>query len=251
MDIRLPTGKNKIVAIGVGIAFMVIALIPQFITQEIPTIIVLVRYGAVNLIKIMSGFELSNPILWALFIGGTAAIYQESMKYFAVNTQSKYLTIWIGLGFALVDIAVLFIESGSPLIRTFSWTLLVLIALNTFSSLIFHPGTALILKYGRTVRKGIYFLLFTILLHGIEDGGLVYADIYVILHQNLYMEVISAFCSVTICISVAAFLMGMKYRRFVYSSKADENTIRIKHFATFGCDRKIRKLNGRYIFIIK
>ena len=225
MDVRLPTGKDKIVAVGVGIAFMVLALIPQFITQEIPTIIILVRYGVGNLIKIMTTFELSNPIIWALFVGGTAAVYQESMKFFSVNTQSKYLTIWIGLGFALVDIAVLFFESGSALITSFSWTLMILIALNTFSSLIFHPGTALMLKYGRTVRKGIYFLLFTILLHGIEDGGLVYADIYVLLHKNLYTEVIAVFWAATISISIAAFVIGMKYRRRLYAGNVDENTI--------------------------
>ena len=29
MDVRLPTRKDKIVAVGVGVAFMVLALIPQ------------------------------------------------------------------------------------------------------------------------------------------------------------------------------------------------------------------------------
>ncbi|MEM0134565.1 MAG: hypothetical protein QXU18_04970, partial [Thermoplasmatales archaeon] len=201
MQSKKPSGKEIGIAVGIGVAFMVLALIPQLITQEIPTIIVLLKYGSGNLIRVMSSFELSNPVLWALFVGCTAAIYQESMKYFSVNTQGKYLTIWIGLGFALVDIAVLFIQTGSALLRVFSWTLLILVCLNIFSSLTFHPGTALILKYGRTVRKGVYFLLFTILLHGIEDGGLVYADIYVILHRSLYTEVIAVFWAITISLS--------------------------------------------------
>jgi hypothetical protein len=225
MNISTPSRKEKGIAIGIGVAFMVLALIPQLITQEIPTIVVLLKYGAANLVPIMTKLELSNPILWAIFVGGTAAVYQESMKYFSVNTQSKFLTIWIGLGFALVDLAVLYVESLPVLIRDFSLIPTMLVALNTLSSLLFHPGTALILKYGRTVKKGIYFLLFTILLHGIEDGGLVYTDIYVIHNPGLYPYAVAVFWGITFAISVGSIILGLSFRRLLYGSTLDENTI--------------------------
>ncbi|MCL4447835.1 MAG: hypothetical protein M0Z77_07100 [Thermoplasmatales archaeon] len=225
MGITKPTKKEKGIAIGVGIAFMVLALIPQMITQEIPTIIVLLKYGVANLIPVMTKFELTNPIIWSLFVGGTAAVYQESMKYFSVNTQNKYLTIWIGLGFALVDLAVLYFQGLPLLVRAFSLIPLILITLNTLSSLLFHPGTALMLKYGRTVGKGVYFLLFTILLHGIEDGGLVFTDIFVIHNPGLYLEAIAVFWGITISISIASIIMGLSFRSRLYEMSGDENTI--------------------------
>ncbi|MCL4334460.1 MAG: hypothetical protein M1424_07355 [Candidatus Thermoplasmatota archaeon] len=220
-----PTGKEKGIAVGIGIAFMAIALVIQIITQEIPAIIVLLRYGGARLIPILSGFELSNPILWAIFVGGTAAAYQESMKYFSVNTQSKYLAIWIGLGFALVDLVVLYVETIPALAKGFSLLALILVALNSVSSLLFHPGTALILKYGRTIRKGAFFLLFTMLLHGIEDGGLVFTDIYVIHNPGQYIYAISVFWGITMAISVGSIILGLFFRRRLYSGNMEENSI--------------------------
>ena len=229
-----PTRRDRLIAIGIGIAFMVIALIPQLITQEIPSIIVIIKYGLVKVVSIMSGFELSNPIIWALFVGGTAAVYQETMKYFSVNTQGRYLAIWIGLGFSLVDIAILLFEGGvlpmmvigvSKFVTTLTTTTIVLIGLNAISSLLFHPGTALILKYGRTVKKGIYFLLFTILLHGIEDGGVVYTDLYVITHPGQYHFAVAVFWSIAIVVSLFAFVVAMSFRTKLYSERVEENLI--------------------------
>ncbi len=217
--------RQKWIAAAIGAAFMVIALVPQIITQEIPSIVFILRYGASKGIQLLSEFELSNPIIWGLFIGGTAAFYQESMKYFAVNTQSKYLSFWIGLGFALIDIAVLLIQSTIPLQRTHSLLLLVLISLNAISSLMFHPGTALILKFGRTVRRGVYFLLFTILLHGVEDGGLVFVDVFVLKHPSLYLTTVTAFWVASIAISLISLILGLHYKGILLSKKDDENLI--------------------------
>lgn len=211
MDDQKPTPRDIGIAIGLGVVFMIIALIPQIATQETPSIVIILKYGLAKGTTILTNFELSNPIVYALFIGGSAAVYQELLKYFAVGTQKRNLTLWIGLGFALVDIAVLLVGTIPSILTKFSVLLLSLASLNAFSSLLFHPGTAGILKYGRAIHRGVYFLLLTILLHGIEDGGLVFTDIFVINNPGTYLKAIAIFWLITITISVVSFILGFRY----------------------------------------
>ena len=217
--------KTRGIAIGIGIVFMVLALILQSITQAIPSLLIIFKYGTSSGTVALGNFELSNPIIWALFIGGTAAVYQESFKYFSVNTQSKYFAIWIGLGFAFVDVGVILFDLLFYRRAGIQKTVLVLSILNVVSSLLFHPGTALILKYGRTIERGFYFLLFTILLHGIEDGGLVFTDLYVLVHRSAYEKAIIIFWVVAMVVSITAFVLGMFFRRSLYAREMDEHHI--------------------------
>jgi len=203
--------KEILTAVGVGVAFMVLALILQIITQELPSIFIILKYGLGTGETILKSFEFSRPLLYSLFIGGTAAGYQEVMKYFAVGGSKNYLAAWVGLGFALVDVAVLIVEVAPRLPTQAPSLLVTLSGVNILSSLLFHPGTAMILKYGRYSGKGGYFLLFTILLHGTIDGGLVFTDIFVIKNSGLYFQATAVFWVMAMVISVASFLAGRRY----------------------------------------
>jgi hypothetical protein len=203
--------KEVLIAVGLGVAFMVLALIPQIITQELPSIFIILKYGIVAGETVLESFEFSRPLVYSLFIGGTAAGYQELMKYFAVGNSKNYLAAWVGLGFALVDVAVLVVEVAPRLPVPVPLLLVALSGVNILSSLLFHPGTAMILKYGRSVGKGGYFLLFTILLHGIIDGGLVFTDIFVIKNSGLYFQATTVFWVTVMVISIASFLTGRRY----------------------------------------
>ncbi len=107
-EINVKSRKEKIIALGIGIAFMFIAIIIQEIFQSIPSLYFIYRFGISNGIKFLYNFEISNIIIYSIFIGGTAAIFQEVFKYISVDTRPKELAIWIGLGFSIVDLVFLY-----------------------------------------------------------------------------------------------------------------------------------------------
>ncbi|MGC8655257.1 MAG: hypothetical protein ACP5TG_01975 [Thermoplasmata archaeon] len=59
----------------------------------------------------LAKLELSNIIIYSIFIGGTAALFQEGLKFISVDTSLKELAIWIGLEFSAVDITVLYSQT--------------------------------------------------------------------------------------------------------------------------------------------
>ena len=68
-------------------------------------------------------------------------------------------------------------------------------------------------------------MLFTILLHGIEDGGLVFIDLYVLVHRSAYEKAIIIFWVVAMVISITSFVIGMLFRRSLYTREMDEHLI--------------------------
>lgn len=203
--------RQKSIAVLLGILFMIVAIVSQSIVQDLPAIIMIyLNVGVAKSVKIITEFASANMILYSLFIGGTAAAFQESFKYIAVDTRKKALALWIGLGFSAVDICILYLESYSSLqaITSIFSLLLLLVMLNTISSLLFHPGTAMFLKAGILKGKGIVYLLFAIFLHGIEDGGLVFTDLFVSKSPGMYFVAIGIFWSAVMIISVFIYFYG-------------------------------------------
>ncbi len=201
--------KEKILSFFIGIFFMVIAIIIQSLVQNIPLILLLyLHHGISESTRIINQFAYANPVIYAIFIGGTAAAFQESFKYIAVDTKGKQMAFWIGLGFSLVDIIILY--TGSiPLFFTHS-LLFFLVILNTVFSLLFHPGTAMFLKAGILKKRGKIFLSIVILLHGIVDGSLVFTDIFVAEFPGAYLSAVAIFWISSILISIFIFILGRK-----------------------------------------
>ncbi|MEM0138219.1 MAG: hypothetical protein QW100_00625 [Thermoplasmatales archaeon] len=198
-------------AILIGIAFMIIALIIESAIESIPALLEILKYGTKDYVTKLASFELLNPVVYSVFIGLAAGVSQETMKYIAVDTRGKELAFWIGLGFAIVDIVFLMSEellSGS--LYRLTAKLIILTSLNIVFSLLFHPGTAEFLKAGRIIGKGIYYLAETFLIHGLVDGGLVYADIEAILHPHETLIII-LYWALAFPVSIAMIIVGSYY----------------------------------------
>jgi len=195
--------KEILYSIGLGIILMIIALIIQSILQSIPEIYFLARFGAKVLSQKIVGLEMGYPLLYAIYIGGLAGIMQELFKYLGVGLKPKQFASWIGLGFSLVDIFVLLIDvSLTRLVSIF-------ILLNIIVSLSFHPGTAMLLKYGRLINRKYLFLATAIILHAFIDGGVAYLDILEILikAKNMYLYT-NAYWAIVMVISLSVLLTG-------------------------------------------
>ncbi|MGC8663732.1 MAG: hypothetical protein ACP5SF_04270 [Thermoplasmata archaeon] len=199
--------RNKLIAILVGILFMLIALLIQIFVQELPSIIMIMEYGISEAEKILTNFELSDIFLYALFIGGTAAFFQEIMKLFAVRFQEKEYAFWVGIGFSIIDISVIFIEILLSF-RNLSFYEYAILLLNVASSLMFHPGTAMFLKHGLISKEVKIYFPIAFLLHLILDGGVVLSDIYVLKNPSSFAIVVSVYWSIAIFISIFVLLWG-------------------------------------------
>lgn len=198
-------------ALALGSFFMVVALVVQSIAQSIPALLLLEVYhsGASALEAKLLNLELAYPVEYSVFIGLTAAAAQEGTKYVAVDMRSKELTVAIGLGFSLIDIAVLMLR-GYTLFGTAHLFALLLLALNVISSLLFHPGTAAFMKWGRQIGIGASSLMGSIALHTILDGGVAYANLYVLVHPAEYVLTSALFWAVAMTISIGIFILGTR-----------------------------------------
>lgn len=203
------SSKEKLIAIGIGISFMFIALILQETVQSIPGIYYIIKFGVTQGVKMLAKLELYNIIIYSIFIGGTAALFQEGLKFISVDTRPKELAIWIGLGFSVVDIVVLYGETIPIFIKGIYALLIVEVALNSISSLIFHPGTAMILKYGQLVNRKIPYFVIAFLMHFVLDSGVLLSDLIVLGKPSLDIEVTTIFWSVAMIISFSALLLGL------------------------------------------
>ena len=128
--------------------------------------------------------------------------------------ERKNVAIFIGIGFAVVDIAVLLVETlfyRKPVSSFQSF----IIFLNIISPMLFHPGTATFMKWGRLIDKGKLALLLSILIHSIVDGGLVYADYYINFHPSLYYISVYEYWSMVMVISAGIFITGTLLLRSV------------------------------------
>ena len=210
------TGSYAIRGIGLGILYMVVALIGQQFVQSMPAIIFLFYHGfdVSSLSTLYPELIARNYILFSIFMGFIAGAFQEGSTYVAVDTRKKNVAIFIGIGFAVVDIAVLLVETlfyRKPVSSFQSF----IIFLNVLSPMLFHPGTATFMKWGRLVDKGKLTLLLSILIHSIVDGGLVYADYYINFHPSLYHVSAYEYWSMVMVISAGIFITGTMLLRSV------------------------------------
>ncbi len=216
-EINVRSKKEKIIALGIGIGFMFIAIIIQEIIQSIPSLYFIFRFGISNGIKFLYNFEISNFIIYSIFIGGTAAIFQEVFKYISVDTRPKELTIWIGLGFSVVDLIFLYVETVPSLLRNVSILIIAEVILNTISSLIFHPGTALIIKFGQIVNRKIHYLVVAIILHFLLDAGLAYTDVFALTYVKSIVLISGIFWTFGMALSILSLVLGIRlWKRMKY-----------------------------------
>jgi len=195
--------KEVLYSIGLGILLMIGAISIQSVLQSIPAIYLIVKYGLKELPAKIVALEVKYPLIYAIYIGTIAGVMQELFKYLAVELKPKVFAFWIGIGFSVVDISVLSIDVA--IIKVFT----VFVLLNVIVSLSFHPGTAMMLKYGRLANSKYLFLSITIILHSFIDGGLAFLDILSILVKpaeiNYYINI---YWSIVMLISVSVLILG-------------------------------------------
>ena len=80
--------------------------------------------------------------------------------------------------------------------------------MNAISSLLFHPGTATFMKWGWITENNRLSLLISVFMHAVIDGGLVYADIFILTNPNMYIKTMEVFWSIVMTISIFMFLLG-------------------------------------------
>ncbi|WP_054852926.1 hypothetical protein [Vulcanisaeta distributa] len=170
------TWRGRASWVLMGIGFMVLALILQVIAQEIPILMVILIHikevvigGASLITGLILGFVKSNIYLVAIYMGLMAGgVFQEVFKYLAVRGRELKSALYIGYGFALVDIAFAIASVVMSLLVPVSVNLdtqyqyiavapiisLVGLATQPVVSFLFHPGSSMLLKAYQTVNRG-------------------------------------------------------------------------------------------------
>ena len=100
--------------IFIGVGYMLLAVIIQYVLQQIPGLVILIRelpliLGVKDITEINAlVFNLLKPYIpWLiLYYGLMAGVCQEGARYFAVKDREPASALYIGYGFALIDIAV-------------------------------------------------------------------------------------------------------------------------------------------------
>lgn len=202
--------KSRLGAIGIGVLFMVVALVVQEIIESIPTIYFLFTSGSHSLSQTLLNFEKGKMVLYSLFIGLVAGFCQEFSKFVAVDTRKLSLTIFVGLGFSFVDIAILLAGDIQEFASLTTFAVL-LISFNVVESIIFHPSTALILKWGHLKSRRMISLVYSVAVHAAIDGGLVYTDLLILGNVHLYkilsLEYWGIVFALTLITAITAFML--------------------------------------------
>ena len=188
---------------------MIIALIVQQLFEDIPVFYYIFIHGLnfSSFKTFILSLEINHAILFSIYIGFLAGIMQETATYVAVDTRKKAYALFIGLGFSIVDIVILLISSISIFRNPYEIGI-ILIILNAISSLLFHPGTATFMKWGWITENNRLSLLISVFMHAVIDGGLVYADIFILTNPNMYIKTMEVFWSIVMTISIFMFLLG-------------------------------------------
>ncbi|CAC11329.1 conserved hypothetical membrane protein [Thermoplasma acidophilum] len=229
--------REATIAIGIGVLFMIIALIVQEIAQDIPVFLFLIKdhFSTSGIVGELSVFELKNSILYSLYIGLAAGFIQEGFTFLAVDTRARNMAFFIGLGFSIVDIVILFFETFVvPVIEIHRSLILtpfegLLVSLNIVSSVLFHPGTATFMKWGQIRGFARITYIISAFLHTAIDGGVVYTDLYVIMNRSTYITASAIFWTVAMSISVIIFIVGLTK----LSSVSDADEFRVEKPVVF------------------
>jgi len=227
-------GNRGWVFIGVG--YMLLAIIIQYVLQQIPGLVILIR-GMPLMLSVKSITEINSLassllkpyIPWLiLYYGLMAGICQEIARYFAVKDREPASALYIGYGFALIDIAVGVLSLASILAVTrmglpivpFKNQLQALltiqyvgIAIQPLVSFLFHPGASMFLRAMQANGRGLRGLATTTIAHTYVDSFTLYLNymFYGLLTVTggLITAFLAVYFSTIILVSIILFLIGL------------------------------------------
>jgi len=236
-------GSRGWVFIGVG--YMLLAIIIQYVLQQIPGLVILIRELPL-ILSVKSITEINSLLLsllkpyipWLiLYYGLMAGICQEIARYFAVKDREPASALYIGYGFALIDIAVGVLSlvsilavarMGLPIVpfKNQLQALLTIqyvgIAIQPLVSFLFHPGASMFLRAMQANGRGLRGLAATIIAHTYADSFTLYLNyiLYELLTVTsvLFMVTLMAYFSTVIVISIVFFIIGLNKVKYHTSS---------------------------------
>jgi len=231
--------------IFIGVGYMLLAVIIQYVLQQIPGLVILIRelpliLGVKDITEINAlVFNLLKPYIpWLiLYYGLMAGVCQEGARYFAVKDREPASALYIGYGFALIDITVgilnslvgvlaySYIESSIPfthhgLLDILLYAQYVGIAIQPLVSFLFHPGASMFLRYMQANRHGLTGLAINIAAHTYIDSFLLYLNNALLLGLITNMSIITALLAIyfttVITTATVLFLMGFNRVRLLH-----------------------------------
>jgi hypothetical protein len=236
-------GRRGWVFIGVG--YMLLAIVIQSMLQSIPAMLIVIK----ALPSILSARSISETnalmlnllkpyALWlSLYAGFMAGLCQEVARYFAVKDREPASALYVGYGFALIDIAVgilnslvgvlaySYIESLTPfaphgLPDILLYAQYVGIAIQPIISFLFHPGASMFLRYMQAIRHGLTGLTINIAAHTYIDSFLLYLNNALLLGLITNMSTVTALLAIyfttIITTAIVLFLMGLNRIRLLH-----------------------------------
>jgi hypothetical protein len=220
----------------IGVGYMLLAVIIQYVLQQIPGLVILIREMSL-ILSVKSITEINSLLLsllkpyipWLiLYYGLMAGICQEIARYFAVKDREPASALYIGYGFALIDIAVgvlslvsiLVIARMGLLIVPFKNQLQALltiqyvgIAVQPLVSFLFHPGASMFLRAMQANGRGLRGLATTTIAHTYVDSFTLYLNyiLYGLLTVTgrLITASLMVYFSTIISMSIILFLIGL------------------------------------------
>jgi hypothetical protein len=231
--------------IFIGVGYMLLAVIIQYVLQQIPGLVILIRelpliLGVKDITEINAlVFNLLKPYIpWLiLYYGLMAGVCQEGARYFAVKDREPASALYIGYGFALIDITVgilnslvgvlaySYIESSIPfthhgLLDILLYAQYVGIAIQPLVSFLFHPGASMFLRYMQANKRGLTGLAINIAAHTYIDSFLLYLNNALLLGLITNMSIITALLAIyfttVITTATVLFLMGFNRVRLLH-----------------------------------
>jgi len=220
----------------IGVGYMLLAVIIQYVLQQIPGLVILIRelplmLGVKDITEInaLASSSLKPYIPWLiLYYGLMAGVCQEGARYFAVKDREPASAPYIGYGFALIDIAVGVLNlviilavarTGLPIVPFKNQLQALLtaqyigIAVQPLASFLFHPGASMFLRAMQTNGRGLRGLAITIIAHTYMDSFTLYLNYLLYGLLTATGELITAssavYFSTIISISIVLFLIGL------------------------------------------
>ncbi|WP_252901649.1 hypothetical protein [Vulcanisaeta sp. JCM 14467] len=223
------TWRGRAYWVLIGVGFMLLAVILQAIVQGIPTLIIVFTHVSEaptnpgSIIGFVQGFVKSNIYWLAIYMGLIAGVFQETFRYLAVKDREFKASLYIGYGFAVIDIAFTVISALSSLFITMPMEFnvqqyvaavsIVGLVLQPVISFTFHPGASLIIRRYQSVGRGFLGLLLMILAHTYIDSFTWYLDNAVALNligPGLVVPLSSVFFATVTAISALILATGLR-----------------------------------------
>ncbi|ABW01335.1 hypothetical protein [Caldivirga maquilingensis] len=220
-------GKRDWVFIGIG--YMILALVFQYLAQQAPFIVLLLGHlrDIMKFNELVSSIIKSNIFLVSIYVGSLAGVFQEVARYFAVKDRAVEASLYIGYGFALIDIAVAVIDilvisiipsslnpSASAPITMVGVISLVGLLLQPLVSFLFHPGASMMLRGMQASEHGLRGLAVTITAHVYMDSFNAYlnsAVLYGIINSySAVLELSLVYFASIIIVPVLIFIYGLR-----------------------------------------